>query len=77
MTFQEALQDTAEAVNTLLGALMPLAGAASPRLVEAMRYASLDAGKRLRPFFVVETARLFGVDRAEALRAACALECGA
>jgi farnesyl diphosphate synthase len=75
MTFQEALKDTAEAVNAHLGSLMPLEGAAAPRLVEAMRYASLDAGKRLRPFFVVETARLFGAGRHQALRAACALEC--
>ena len=27
-----------------------------------MRYAALSGGKRIRPFFVVETARLFGVE---------------
>ena len=58
MTFSRALQETADGVNRLLDSLLPTAGAAAPRLVEAMRYASLDAGKRLRPFLVVEAARL-------------------
>ena len=30
------------------------------RLLDAMRYASLGGGKRLRPFLVVESADLFG-----------------
>ena len=33
------------------------------RLLEAMRYAVLSGGKRLRPFLIVETAALFGVAR--------------
>ena len=33
------------------------------RLVEAMRYASLNGGKRFRPFLVVECAALFDVPR--------------
>ena len=33
-----------------------------PRFLEAMRYASLGGGKRLRPFLMIETARLFGVE---------------
>jgi farnesyl diphosphate synthase len=45
------------------------------RLLEAMRYASLGGGKRLRPFLVVETAALFGVRREQALMAGAALEC--
>src|SRR5947209_5487702 len=40
-----------------------------------MRYASLGAGKRFRPFLVVETAALFGVPRQHALMAGAALEC--
>lgn len=31
-----------------------------PRLLEAMRYASLGGGKRLRPLLLIETAALFG-----------------
>jgi farnesyl diphosphate synthase len=45
------------------------------RLLEAMRYATLSGGKRLRPFLVVETAALFGVARDQALLAGTALEC--
>jgi len=45
------------------------------RLLEAMRYASLGGGKRLRPFLVVETANLFGAPRRQALMVAAALEC--
>ena len=40
-----------------------------------MRYAALGAGKRLRPFLVVESARLFNVPAASALRVGAALEC--
>jgi farnesyl diphosphate synthase len=45
------------------------------RLLDAMRYASLGGGKRLRPFLVVETAALFGVPRHNSLMAGAALEC--
>jgi farnesyl diphosphate synthase len=40
-----------------------------------MRYAALGPGKRLRPYFAIETARMFDVDERSVLRAACALEC--
>ena len=39
-----------------------------------MRYASLGGGKRLRPFLVIESARLFGVAGEAASRVGCALE---
>jgi farnesyl diphosphate synthase len=45
------------------------------RLLEAMRYATLGGGKRLRPFLLVESAALFGVKRDSALLAGAALEC--
>jgi farnesyl diphosphate synthase len=45
------------------------------RLIDAMRYASLGGGKRLRPFLVVEAAALFEVPRACALMVGAALEC--
>lgn len=77
--FRRRLDAAAEATEAALDAL--LAPAALPgevtrpaRLLEAMRYASLGGGKRLRPFLVIESARLFGVTGESALRAACALE---
>jgi farnesyl diphosphate synthase len=55
----------------------PLAGeiARPERLIEAMRYAMLGGGKRLRPFLVVETARAFGAVGNGPRRVAAALEC--
>ena len=70
-------QDATEAVLEKLLADEPLAGeiARPPRLLAAMRYAALGGGKRLRPFIVVESARLFGRLTNDALGAAAALEC--
>ena len=56
-----------------------LSGAQGPsappeRLAEAMRYAALGAGKRLRPFLLVESANLFGVRTESALDTAAAFE---
>jgi farnesyl diphosphate synthase len=44
-------------------------------VVDAMRYSSLNGGKRLRPFLVVESAAVFDVPREAALLAGAALEC--
>ncbi|GLS17364.1 (2E,6E)-farnesyl diphosphate synthase [Labrys miyagiensis] len=44
------------------------------RLLNAMRYAALGGGKRLRPFLVVETANLLNGDSGAALRAGAAIE---
>lgn len=45
------------------------------RIVEAMRHSSLDGGKRLRPFLVIESAALFGIEPQQAVLAGAALEC--
>ncbi len=45
------------------------------RLLDAMRYASLNGGKRFRPFLVVATSALFDVPRRQALMVGAALEC--
>lgn len=44
------------------------------RLAQAMRYAAIGGGKRLRPLLLTATAALFGVDRDCAVRVATALE---
>ncbi len=43
-------------------------------VLEAMRYAALGGGKRLRPLLLVETARLFGTETPGVFRAAAAIE---
>lgn len=45
-----------------------------PRLIAAMRHGVLNGGKRLRPFLVVETARLFDADLDAARCVGSALE---
>ncbi len=44
-------------------------------LLAAMRHGALNGGKRLRPFFVLETAALLGAHPEAALRVAAAVEC--
>lgn len=71
MSFEDALAAAARETTALLDALLPPSG----RLLDAMRYAALGPGKRLRPFLVIESAALFGVPRDRALRVGAALEC--
>src|SRR5437588_3557343 len=78
--FQDRLarvaQDTEALLDRLLAATAVEGERARPaRLLDAMRYASLGGGKRLRPFLVVETAALFNVPRQNSLMAGAALEC--
>lgn len=44
------------------------------RLVEAMRYAAIGGGKRVRPLLVASTAELYGVDRDAAIQTGTAIE---
>jgi farnesyl diphosphate synthase len=69
-----ALKDAAALIETELDALLPLPEGEERPLVEAMRYAVLGGGKRMRGFLVMETARLFSVNITCAVRAAAAVE---
>jgi farnesyl diphosphate synthase len=70
----DRLAATADRVTTALDGLLPKPQGAEARLTEAMRYAALAPGKRLRPFFVIEAGRLFDLADESLLRAGCALE---
>ena len=77
--FRRRLDEAAAATETMLDALLgadPLPGeiARPARLREAMRYAALGGGKRLRPFLLIETAKLFGIADERPVRAGAALE---
>ncbi|MEK1871950.1 MAG: polyprenyl synthetase family protein [Rhizobium altiplani] len=79
-TFEARLTATAREVEAVLDTLLSssvLNGeiARPERLRSAMHYASLNGGKRLRPFLVIEAASLLGGDRDAALRVGAALEC--
>lgn len=73
----KAAADLAEArlEQALADAPLPGERLRPARLMEAMRHGSLDGGKRLRPFLVMEAAALFGVRPEASITAACALEC--
>ncbi len=76
--FQQRLGSCAALVEQRLGDWLTHTAdmvAVPPRLAEAMRYATLGSGKRLRPFLVLESARLCGVADEDAVNAAAALEC--
>ena len=69
------MAEVADLITVALDELLPRADGPESRLTEAMRYAALGPGKRLRPFFALESARLFDLEERPVLRAACALEC--
>lgn len=73
-SFHGTLSSVAHAVQATLDGLLPLPQGPERQVVEAMRHGSLNGGKRLRPFLVVQSAGLFGIDRQHSLRAAAALE---
>lgn len=72
LQFHAILSQHATLAEDMLKTLLPASG--TP-LTDAMRYAALEGGKRLRAFFVVETGAMFGVVQSQAARAAAAVEC--
>ena len=72
--FTDALAEDARAVTETLNRLLSTEDSAEARLTEAMRYATLNGGKRVRPFLVMTSARLFNVAESSALRVAAAVE---
>lgn len=77
MTFAQSLGNRAEQIDAELANLFVTGPAAATpaRLREAMRHALLGGGKRLRPFLVIESASLFGIEADRSAAAAAAIEC--
>ena len=75
MDFAARLKEDAAAIEAVLEKLLAPRSDWPGRLTEALRYAVLGGGKRIRPFIFIETARLFGAEGDGVLRAAAALEC--
>lgn len=73
-SLQKQLDEVAEAVNKTIGKLLPETDLPEDRLFEAMRYGTLNGGKRMRPFLVVQSANLFNVDPRRSKRVAAAVE---
>lgn len=77
MIFPQKLAVAATLVEKRLTELLAARGATGTpeRLLGAMQHAVLGGGKRFRPFLVIESARLFGLDAGRAVEAAAAVEC--
>ena len=74
MPLAAELARIARDVDASFDSLLPIPDDPRARLVEAMRYAAIGAGKRLRPLLLVATAEMHAVNRAAAIRAATAIE---
>lgn len=70
----EAFAAVQREIDAAFNAMLPVPPDSRARLVEAMRYAAIGGGKRVRPLLLAETAKLFAVDREAAVRAGCAIE---
>ena len=73
--FEQRLKEVADRVTVALDQLIPPAGGPEADLMRAMRHAALANGKRMRPFFLLETGAMFDAPEKTLLRAAAALEC--
>jgi farnesyl diphosphate synthase len=74
MELPAAMTRVAEVVEAALEALLPPVEGAEARLAEAMRYAALGGGKRMRAFLVMEGGGLFAVSETCAARVAASVE---
>lgn len=73
-TLKEEMAQVADAINRTITKLLPETDLPEALLFDAMRHGTLAGGKRLRPFLLMCSARLFNVDPNRARRVAAALE---
>ncbi len=74
LDIKAALAKNARDVDVVLDRLLPARPDPESRLMEAVRYATLSGGKRIRPFLVMASSTLFGVSEQFAIRVAAAIE---
>lgn len=72
--FQEKYAAYMAGVETMLERFLPIPQAEHARVVEAMRYSVLGAGKRVRGILTIEFCKACGGTQREALPLACAVE---
>jgi len=73
-SFADKMASCAERVAVCLDRVLPAADRTPRRLHEAMRYAVLDGGKRIRPLLVYATGECLGVDPGKLDTPATAIE---
>ena len=72
---ENLLGEFATSLEPSLLEVLPDSQGMEEQVIDAMRYALFAGGKRLRPFLVVMTSRLFSVEEENAIRVAAAIEC--
>ena len=72
---KNSLSEFAVSFDHSLLEMLPASSGMEEQVIDAMRYALLAGGKRLRPFLVMQSASLFSVDDLQATRVAVATEC--
>ncbi len=70
----QAMAEAVAVIERQIDRFLPVPDTPEARLVQAMRHGCLNGGKRLRPFLVLEGAKLFGVDPSCAVRTGIAVE---
>ena len=70
----DALERIQREIDSAFDGMLPVPGDTRARLVEAMRYATIGGGKRVRPLLLTATADMVGVDRDVSVRVGCAVE---
>jgi len=73
-SFQSWMKETQANVEVALHQYLPSTSTAPQKLHEAMAYAVLDGGKRVRPLLVFAAGKLFDAPQELLSRAACAVE---
>ncbi|HEU0135282.1 MAG TPA: farnesyl diphosphate synthase [Allosphingosinicella sp.] len=70
-----SMRRAAADIDALFEAILPDPPDPRRRLYQAMRYAAVGGGKRLRPLLTIAASSLFDVQRDSAIRAGLAVEC--
>lgn len=70
-----ALRQVQSEIDGLFAEVLEIPPDGRARLYEAMRYAAIGGGKRLRPLLVVAASGLFNIARERSLRVGLAVEC--
>jgi len=75
MNLENSIKSCQKRVNDVLDQYLPGADESPRQLHQAMRYSTLDAGKRLRPLLVYSCGDVFSADESDLDAAAAAVEC--
>ena len=72
--FKTTIKETAGLVEEALDGFLPSQDGPLGRVADAMRWGTLDGGKRLRPFLAIASADMFDCPRSRSVRVGCAVE---